>query len=128
MRLLFGERPKVVAITGSTKFEKEFREAAEREVLEGNIVLTVQVFRHNEDWRDKLTEEDCQALDVLFEYYIAACEELLVINKGGYIGEGTKRDIKKAYAAGKKIRFLEPDRLPAETREYFGYCKPITSV
>ena len=112
VRLLFGERPKIVAITGSTKFEKEFREAAEREVLEGNMVLTVHVFRHNDSWEDKLTDEDCRALDVLFSFYIVACEELLVINKGGYIGEGTMRDIKKAYNSGKKIRYLEPDRAP----------------
>lgn len=95
--------PKIVALTGSTRFKTDFQRVAAEETLKGGIVLTVHVFRHEPEWAH-LTEEQTDALDVLFEHKIRMCDELIVINPGGYIGEGTRADIEKAQAMGKPVR------------------------
>ncbi len=107
--VLNGKKPKIIAITGSTRFRNEFRRAAADETLNGNIVLTVHVFRHDDYWEEVLTEEECDGLDALFQHNIQMCDELLVLNVNGYIGEGTAKDIGKALLLGKPIRFLEAD-------------------
>jgi len=97
--------PKIVALTGSTKHKEDFQRVAAEETLRGCIVLTVHVFRHEPQWKH-LTVEQTDALDALFSHKISMCDELIVINTGGYIGEGTKVDIKKAEELGKPIRFI----------------------
>jgi len=98
--------PKIVALTGSTKFRELFQQVAAEETLKGNIVLTVHVFRHEPAYAH-LTEKETDALDALFEHKIKMCDELIVINKGGYIGNGTAVDIEKARVLGKIIRYAE---------------------
>ena len=97
-------KPKIVAITGSTKFKDDFRKIAAQETLAGNVVLTVHVFRHDPEWAH-LTEEQCANLDKLFQTFIDMCDELIVINSSGYIGDGTKRDIERAIVLGKPVRY-----------------------
>ena len=100
------KHPRVVAITGSTKYEDAFRSAAESETAMGHIVLMPHIFRHNERWRAHgVSEEVGAALDCLFQYAIRMADELLVVNENGYIGEGTQRDIDKAKERGITIRF-----------------------
>ena len=97
-------RPKIVAITGSTKFKDDFRKVTAQETLAGNVVLTVHVFRHDQEWAH-LTEEQCANLDKLFQTFIDMCDELIVINTGGYIGDGTRRDIEKATELKKPVQY-----------------------
>lgn len=41
-------RPVVVCLCGSTRFREAFEQAARRETLAGNIVLSVGLFGHQE--------------------------------------------------------------------------------
>ncbi len=100
------KKPLIVAITGSTKYEQEFREAAERETAAGHIVLMPHIFRHSSRWKAfGISTDVADALDRLFSEFIKMADELLVVNSRGYIGEGTQRDIDCALNFGKKIRY-----------------------
>lgn len=99
--------PKIVCLTGSTRFRTQFQEAAVRETLLGHIVLTVHVFRHEPEFA-YLTTQQTEALDELYTHKINMCNELLVINHRGYVGNGTSRDIALAQYRGIPVRYTEP--------------------
>jgi hypothetical protein len=48
-----------------------------------------------------------QRLDELHLHKIDLADEILVLNIGGYLGDSTRREIKYAQGAGKRIRFVE---------------------
>jgi len=98
--------PLIVTLCGSTKFKKEFEEAAKRESLKGRIVLTVSFFTHADNV--SITEDQKIALDQLHLRKISISDEILVLNKGGYIGSSTTNEIKFAYSRGVHVRYLEP--------------------
>lgn len=107
-------RPTIVCLTGSTRFAEEYAAANLRESLAGNIVLTVAGFMHRPEAHggEEITAEQKEHLDALHLRKIAMSDELLVLNKGGYVGESTLSEIAYAYLHFKRIRWLEP---PTET-------------
>lgn len=102
------KEPLIVAITGSTKYEQELREAAEMETAAGHIVLMPHIFRHSPRWKEfGLSQDVGIALDRLFSEFIKMADEVLVVNPNGYIGEGTRNDIACARRSNKPVRFTE---------------------
>lgn len=97
-------RPVIVCLCGSTRFMKEFYDANMRETLDGKIVLTVGMSSHGDC---KPTSEQKVLLDKLHFRKIDLCDEILVLNVGGYIGESTKNELEYARKNGKTIRYLE---------------------
>lgn len=98
---------KVITLCGSTKFKEEFNKIEKELTLQGNIVLSLFVFGHSGD--DEVWVGDTkQSLDDMHLARIDLCDEIFVINKNGYIGESTTREIKYAHKAGKEIKSLEP--------------------
>lgn len=96
----------VVTLCGSTKFKDEFIEVQKSLTLQGYIVISVGLFGHsgdNEVWADKTKE----MLDDMHKRKIDMCDEIFVVNKGGYIGDSTKSEIEYATKIGKKIAYLE---------------------
>ena len=105
---------KVVTLCGSTRFEREFREANKRLTLAGNIVISVGLFGHSGDdevWEGMdegtLTQTKLM-LDDMHKRKIDMADEIFVINVGGYIGDSTRSEIAYAEAAGKAVTYLEP--------------------
>lgn len=49
-----------------------------------------------------------EMLDAMHKRKIDMSDEILVINKNGYIGSSTKSEIEYATKTGKKIKYLEP--------------------
>ena len=106
------ERPTIVCLCGSTRFADAFAQANVDETLAGRIVLTVcgtkpdaELFRHLPQMeldatRIKLAELHRRKIDL--------ADEIVVLNVGGYIGIGTRREIAYALARGKTVRWLEP--------------------
>lgn len=94
---------KIVCLIGSTRFEEAFHAANRAETLAGNIVLTVGVFK---DFHPK-DDKERRALNELHLRKIDLCNEVLVINPGGYIGNGTRREYRYALDHGKPVRWLE---------------------
>lgn len=103
---------KVITLCGSTKFKEEFIREQKRLTLEGNIVISVDLFGHsgdNEVWEgmdeDILTNTKIM-LDDMHKRKIDMADEIFVINVGGYIGDSTKSEIAYAEQNGKIVSYL----------------------
>ena len=98
---------KVITLCGSTRFKDAFLETQKRLTLEGNIVISVGLFGHsgdNEVWAAGIKE----MLDDMHLRKIDLCDEVFVINFGGYIGSSTRSEIEYATTTGKIVSYLEP--------------------
>lgn len=105
--MLKEEFPHIVVLCGSTRFDDAFREANLRETLAGRIVLTVGCdFKRG--GATGLSLEDKERLDDLHKRKIDLCDEVLILNVGGYIGDSTRSEIAYAHEQDKPIRYLEP--------------------
>lgn len=104
------ERPKVVTLCGSTRFQDAFNAASMRLTLEGAIVIPPGCFGHMGDLSPEQCEIGNETKDMLDELHwrkIDLSDEILVLNIGGYIGESTRREIEYAERTGKTVRYLE---------------------
>lgn len=102
---------KIVTLCGSTRFKDEFLSMQKRLTLEGNIVISVGLFGHSGDEEVWLTSTK-KMLDEMHLRKIDLADEILVINKGGYIGESTRSEIEYAEKNGKKVRYLTKTKTP----------------
>ncbi len=83
-----------------------FQDANLRETLAGRIVLSIGCDTKSDAMLD--LEPDVKVkLDELHKRKIDLCDEILVLNVGGYVGVSTKSEIAYAKAHGKRIRWLE---------------------
>jgi len=99
------ERPYLVTLCGSTKFRKEFEMAAYLLEKLGISVLSVGGFMHAHKLEVK--EELKMAYDKLHISKISLSDGILVLNRGGYIGRSTSREIAFARDVNKDIFMLE---------------------
>jgi hypothetical protein len=104
--------PTIVCLCGSTRFWREFQEWGLKETLAGKIVLSIGAASGTDDEHfGNLPREEYEAvkadLDQLHFRKIDLADEVLIINKGGYIGESTMNELNYARDTGKIIRFLE---------------------
>lgn len=98
---------KIVCLCGSTKFKEAFETANREESLKGHIILTVAMFGHHEGL--DMSGDAKKTFDELHLRKIELCDEVFVLNIGGYIGESTRREINYAKQISKPIRYLEND-------------------
>ena len=96
---------KIITLCGSTKFKKEFEEINKKLTLEGNIVLSLGVFSHTDG--EQLSDEQIKMLKDIHKQKIAMSDEIFVINKNSYIGNGLKEEIEYAKQLNKEISYLE---------------------
>lgn len=112
------ERPVIVCLCGSTRFYAEFQAANYAETMAGRIVLSVGHYPHSPQQAHGesvgCTAEQKLALDELHKRKIDLADELLVLNVGGYVGESTRSEVLYAMRDKKPIRWLEPDKVPAD--------------
>lgn len=106
------ERPEIVCLCGSVRFEAELHAANRELTLAGAIVVAPGVVAGFTDLeaRTPLTDEQRQALGVLHLRKIDLADRVLVINPGGYVGESTSREIAYARATGTPVSFSDPAR------------------
>ena len=93
----------MITLCGSMKFKDDFLREQKRLTLEGNIVLTPNMFLIAEE----ITEDIKKMLDDMHKRRIDMADEIFVINKNGYVGSSTKSEIEYAKKLGKKINFME---------------------
>jgi len=112
------KKPKIVCLCGSTKFYEDFMKANYEETMLGNIVLSVGFFMHSSEKTHGqhvgCSDEQKEMLDKLHLQKIDLAGEILVINKDGYIGESTRREIKHAVRTGKPVRWYFPEKIPED--------------
>ena len=104
-RYIEDQVPTIVCLCGSTRFQQTFINANRDETIKGNIVLSVGMFGHQEGL--DMNGELKQRLDELHKRKIDLCDEVLVLNAGGYVGESTASEVEYAKEIGKPIRWLE---------------------
>ena len=107
--------PAIVCLCGSTRFMDAFHEAGWQLTLNGYIVLTVGVCKHAEHHGGEALGGDVAArLDELHLRKIDLAEWVLVLNVDGYVGESTRREVLYAYDQGKRVTYIEPDKIPSD--------------
>ena len=95
---------KVITLCGSTRFKEDFERINKELTLQGNIVISVGCFGHA---GDVFTDEQKEMLDDIHKRKIDMADAIYVINKGGYIGESTKSEIKYALEHNKPVMLME---------------------
>jgi len=100
-------KSKIVCLCGSTRFMQEFFDVGWDFTLKGYIVLSVGICKHAEHHgAEALGKDIADKLDELHLRKIDLADEVFIINKDGYIGESTKREIEYAKTKGKPVRYL----------------------
>lgn len=102
-------KPKIICYCGSLKRAREaFKEYEYLSVLRGEIpllpaciFLTAKVVRvMDPKYLDSAEELHKRKIDI--------CDEVMILNVGGYIGESTQSELDYAREIGKPVKFLEP--------------------
>ncbi len=102
--------PTIVCLCGSTRFYEAFQKANYDETMAGRIVLTVGHYPNSNGEHGEIvgcTPEQKVALDELHKRKIDLCDEVLILNVGGYIGDSTQSELSYARSLGKRVRWLE---------------------
>lgn len=108
-------KPTVVCLCGSTRFGDAFAKANLEETLAGRIVLTIGCnTKSDTELFGGMQEEELKriktGLDELHKRKIDLCDEILVLDVNGYIGDSTKSEIEYAMAHGKRCRYLSAEQ------------------
>lgn len=100
--------PKTICYCGSLRVALEaFKKAEYQSVLDGNIAL-LPCCMFVDIQREYGAESDYKIkADELHKRKIDICDEVHVLNVGGYIGESTKSEIEYAMSISKPIFYLE---------------------
>lgn len=72
---------RVITLCGSTRFKDEFIEWQKKLTLQGNIVLSVDIFSHSGD-NEAMNDDILAMLDDMHKRKIDVCDEIFVINPG----------------------------------------------
>lgn len=102
-------RPQIVCLCGSTRFYSEFQERNFAETMNGNIVLSVGFYPHAAERPDQkhVTPEEKQRLDLLHLHKIDMADRVVFLNKGGYMGESTTRELAYAVFSHKDLDWFD---------------------
>lgn len=99
-------RPRIVVLSGSTRFMRQFREEYIKVALEGNIPISVAGNLKGRPDYDEIKPY----LDAMYLKAIEVASELRVVNVGGYIGESCRNEIEHAEKLGVPVTYREPIR------------------
>jgi hypothetical protein len=95
-------------ICGSARFEPLWHEWNKRLGLMGHISYSLFTFPSVEGGKDWYTKEQKEHFDLTHLAKIEESDAILVLNKGGYVGESTRREVAWAKMRGKRVFWLEP--------------------
>ena len=108
-------KPRVVCLCGSTRFQDAFDILNAHLSLQGDIVISCGLFGHTDESQGAkfLTSDgnSCKektALDELHKRKIDLCDCIYIVNFGGYVGDSTKNEISYAIKHNKGIYFMFP--------------------
>lgn len=121
------DKPKVIVLCGSSKFVEQMAVTAWMlECDEGTITMGLHLlpwwYSHPmHKIQNHLAEQEgvAAAMDRLHLSKIDMTDEVFVINRGDYIGESTRREIKYARQKEIPIRWYMQDVIGRKTEELF---------
>ncbi|MDW7671914.1 MAG: hypothetical protein SCK57_11600 [Bacillota bacterium] len=98
----------VITLCGSTRFKDDYVRVQRELTLKGYVVISVGLFGHADgEYETVLTDEVKGMLDDMHLQKIDMAEAIYVINRKGYIGSSTAREIAYARVQGKEIQYME---------------------
>jgi hypothetical protein len=97
----------IITLVGPTKFYEAFDEAMLELTKAGWVVLTIGSHRGADSSLNPSLYGYREIFEQLHFEKIQMSDAILVINKGGYFGEHTKKEIEFASKNGKRIFWLE---------------------
>ena len=101
------DRPPIVCLCGSTKHAlMDFQRVNYTETLAGKVVLSIGCDTKSDEGLG-ISAEEKEKLDHLHLQKIDLADEVLVLNKWGYVGESTRREIWYAVEQNKTVLFHE---------------------
>lgn len=108
------DKPRVVVLLGSTRFQEAQELAMMHETLMGRLVIPCGLYGHTDHPQGAKhltsdgdeTHPNKQAIDGLHFRKIDLADECLVVNPGMYIGSSTQREISYAQEHGKTVRYM----------------------
>lgn len=95
----------IITLCGSSKFKKEFRKIESELALKGNLVISLSLFAHYD--KINLLNSEKELLDKIHFKKIELSDKIFVINKNGYIGKSTRKEIEYAKKLKKGIEYFE---------------------
>lgn len=102
------EKPKLICYCGSLRVAIDaFKKAEYESVLRGEIALLPCCMFVDIQREYGAESQYKQKADDLHKRKIDICDEVFVLNVGGYIGESTRSEIDYAKSIGKPIFYLE---------------------
>lgn len=99
-----------VCLIGSTKFEEIFRKLEYDLSVKGNIVLSPLVYNQSGE-RPGCGKEEKKILDLVQKEKIRQSDIVLVVDKDGYIGESTRKQIEYAELLKKRILYYSKEEV-----------------
>lgn len=96
-----------ITLCGSARFEALFKAWNEALTICGHTVFTLTAFPSEKGRKAWYSESVKQEMDAAHFRKIALSDGILVINRFGYIGESTMREIDHARSLGKDVYFIE---------------------
>ena len=100
----------IITICGSARFESLWHEYNKKLGLQGHICFSLMIFPSVEGGKTWYTDDEKETLDLAHLAKIEESDAILVLNKDGYIGESTRREVKWARLRQKNIYWLESPR------------------
>ncbi|MCG3219590.1 MAG: hypothetical protein KAR35_11300 [Candidatus Heimdallarchaeota archaeon] len=97
----------IIVLCGSTKYYELFDKTSLEYTLNGWIVLSIGSHRVS-DKNLEISKEQFEMLGELHRRKIDMADLVYIINKDGYMGQGTRDEIEYAKSQNKKIEYLEP--------------------
>ena len=94
----------VVLLIGSTKFKELFLEVEERLSLRGYLVFTPSVYNQSGEVPECGADTN-QILDTAAKMKVCRSDIVIVIDKDGYIGSSTKKQIEWAELLNKPVLY-----------------------
>lgn len=98
---------KKICYCGSLRFLEKFKEVEYQSVIDGNIALLPCCMFVDIERQFGAESDYKQKADDLHKRKIDICDEVFVINVGGYIGNSTRSEIDYALSVGKPVKYLE---------------------
>lgn len=95
------DAPKKICLCGSSRFVADFKATELELTLSGHLVLTILVMFD----KGELPERIWDNVNAAHLRKIDACDEVLIINRDGYVGEATAREIEYAHTKGKPVKY-----------------------
>lgn len=101
--------PKIVCLCGSVRFKEDFETLSCDYTIDGWIVVMPGCFTHDYFHTHSTGQIIKTKLDDLHRAKIRLAHRVVIINKDGYIGESTRRELEYALELGKEIVFTEEE-------------------